>query len=49
LFKDITEGNSNFQCSTGFENKIGFDIQSGFGEINFEGWMKYFGSDDVMV
>jgi len=46
MFKDITLGNSNFQCDQGFQNTVGFDIQSGFGEINFEGWMKYMTNDD---
>jgi len=45
MFTDITTGTSAFQCNEGFKNTKGYDIQSGFGEIKFDGWLKIFSND----
>jgi len=45
MFRDLTEGKSNFQCDSGFPATNGWDSFTGFGEPNWPGLIKYLGDE----
>ena len=47
-FEDITVGNSNTSCASGFTAMPGWDPTTGWGRPIWPGMLKVFGSDDTL-